>query len=297
MLLVSMSDKELQAILERARMNKQAQTKNINKEAGADPLHELVDNTVTKSHALSRAYYRLSITEKRCMEALISKLHPLRSDNELQHIELLASEYLRTFPDSGKHAYEHLASAGDGLVNRVITVENPQEGIDRDKLTLMVRVRYAPKQGKIICTFNPLVVPHLIGLREKFSSYPLKKAVDFSSSYTWRFYEVIVSWAQPKQETNGRFMGWIHKQPVDELREMLGVPDSYSWGMFQKKVLDVVTKELREKAKIALFVENVKTVRKITHLNINFIEDDQLEMQLGGGKTPKKNRRQKPKLT
>jgi len=65
--------------------------------------------------------------------------------------------------------------------------------------------------------------------------------------------------------------------------------------MFQKKVLDVITRELREKAKIALFIENIKTVRKITHLNISFIEDDQIEMALEGGKTPKKKRVRKPK--
>jgi len=287
-----MSDLEnMLASLRRAQENRQAQTKNGNLAASGDPLHDLADNTVTKSHALSRAYYRLSITEKRCMEALISKLHPLRTDNQLQHIELLATEYLKTFPDAGKHAYEHLASAGDSLVNRVITIENPQENIARDRLTLMARVRYAPKQGKIICTFNPLVVPHLIGMREKFSSYPLKKAVDFQSSYTWRFYEILVSWAQPKQETRGLFAGWIKNQSVNELREMLGVPNSYKWSDFQRQVVDVVTKELKEKAKVSIFFENIKTIRKITHLNISFIEDNQTEIPLEGDETPKKTRK------
>lgn len=291
-----MSDLEkMLASLRRAQENREAQTKNKNLVANASPFHDLTDNTITKSHALSRAYYRLSLTEKRCMEALISKLHPLRTDNQLQHIELLATEYLKAFPDAGKHAYEQLADAGDALVNRVITIDNPKEGIDREKLTLMARVRYQPKQGKIVCTFNPLVVPHLIGLREKFSSYPLKKAVDFQSSYTWRFYEILVSWAQPKKETKGLFAGWIKNQSVDELREMLGVPSSYKWSDFQRQVIDIVTKELKDKTKISIFFENVKTVRKITHLNISFIEDNQVDMPLEGGEIPKKKRGRKPK--
>ena len=285
----SMTDLEqMLASLERSRTMQQARGKNGNIDADSNPLHDLTENTVTKSHALSRAYYRLSLVEKRCMEALISKLHPLRTDNQLQHIELRATEYANAFPDVGKHAYEQLATAGDALVNRVITVENPKEGIERDKLTLMARVRYQPKQGKIICTFNPLVVPHLIGLREKFSSYPLKRAVDFQSSYTWRFYEILVSWSQPRQETRGLFAGWIKRQSVDELREMLGVPNSYKWDNFQKQVLDVVIPEIREKANIAIFVERIKTGRKITHLNISFIEDDQMKMELEGGKKSKK---------
>lgn len=271
---------QMLASLCRAQENREAKTKNRNMSANVDPLHELVDNTVTKSHALSRAYYRLSLTEKRCMEALISKLHPLRTDNQLQHIDLFASEYAQAFPDVGKHAYEHLASAGDALVSKVIIIENPEEGVARDKISLMARVRYEPKQGKITCTFSPLVVPHLIGLREKFSSYPLKRVVDFSSSYTWRFYEILVSWARPKKETAGLFAGWIKSQPVDELRDMLGVPESYTWGMFQKQVLDVVVPELREKAQIVVFIERVKTSRKITHLNIKFIEEEQIPLKL-----------------
>ena len=293
-----MSDLEqMLATIQRAAENTQKKTKNTNQLADSDPLHDLTKNSVTKSHALSRAYYRLSLVEKRCMESLISKLHPLRTDNYLQHIELCATEYLKAFPDAGKHAYEHLATAGDALVNRVITIDNPNDGIDRDRLTLMVRIRYQAKQGKIICTFNPLIVPHLIGLRERFSSYPLKKVVNFQSTYTWRFYELLVSWARPKQETKGLFAGWINNQSVDELREMLGVPDSYKWDNFQKQVLEVAVVELREKAHTAVYIERIKTVRKITHLNIKFIEDRQIPMPLSSEEIPQKPYRGKAKKT
>lgn len=262
---------QILASIERARRNQEAKTTNVNSLANADPLHDLVDNTITKSHALSRAYYRFGLVEKRCMEALISKLHPLRSDN-LQDIELWATEYAKTFPDVGKHAYEQLTTAVDALLNRVIIL--PEKHGRVRKVTLTAQAVYEEKAGKITVTFNPLIVPHLIGLRAKFSSYPLKKAVDFTSSYTWRFYELLVSWAQPKQETNGVFMGWIDKQSVDELREMMGVPASYRWDNFQKQVLDVVVPELKEKVQVTVFIERIKTSRKITHLNIKFVEND-----------------------
>jgi len=169
--------------IEKARLASEKKTQNTNALAESDPSHEIVDNTVTKSHALSRAYYRFGIVEKRCMEALISKLNPLRGDNP-QEIELLATEYLAAFPDVGKHAYEHLEKAGDALVNRIIVIESPRQGVAREKIPLMSIVRYQPKSGKIVCEFNTHIVPHLIGLRERFSSYPLRKAVNFSSSYT-----------------------------------------------------------------------------------------------------------------
>jgi len=266
--------------IETTRKASEKKTKNTNVLASADPLHEIADNTVTKSHALSRAYYRFGLVEKRCMESLISKLNPMRSDNDIQHIELSAVEYRSAFPDSGQHAYDHLVLAVDALLNKVIVI--PESDDKLIKMTLTVQAVYEKSKGKITVSFNPLVVPHLLGLREKFSSYPLRKSVNFGSSYTWRFYEILVSWVD-KKKVGGHFVGWIDKQSVSELREMLGVPKSYQWVHFQKQVLDMVQSELKAKANIFVHFERVKTGRKITHLNIKFIEDDQQQLPLEGG--------------
>lgn len=282
--------------LARIKANIEAKTRNSNAEANADPLYDLVDNTVTKSHALSRAYYRLGLVEKRCMEALISKLHPQRGDNIIQEMELSALEYSKAYKVTDKTAYRDIANAVQGLMHRVITADRPNGKKGKVEFTLMIKSEYRDDEGKISCAFNPLIIPYLIGLRDKFSSYPLKKTVDFSSSYTWRFYELLVSWAQSKQDTGGIFAGWITNQSVIDLRNMLGVPDSYTWGMFQKKVLDVATNELREKAHITVSIKQRKTIRKITHLDIEFIENTQTEITLEGGETPKKKRVRKPKV-
>lgn len=70
-----------------ARIQKELAAKTANKNKDDAGKRKLTDNSVTKSNALSRAYYRFSIGEKRVMEALISRLHPMRSDNDLQDIE------------------------------------------------------------------------------------------------------------------------------------------------------------------------------------------------------------------
>ena len=269
--------------VEDARKASERKTKNTNALADADPLHEIVDNTVTKSNALSRAYYRLGLVEKRCMEALISKLNPLRSDNNFQSIELSAIEYSKTYNVSEKIAYRDLAGAIDALMHRVITTDREDGKAGRRAFSLMSAAEYKTDEGKISCEFNYHVVPHLVGMRGRFSSYPLNKTVNFSSSYTWRLYEILASWSD-KKKSNGHLIGWIDKQSVEELREMLGVPKSYQWIHFQKQVLDVVKKELWEKANIAVDFKRNKTGRKITSLNINFIEDEQQKLPLGGDK-------------
>lgn len=275
-------DRMLKTIAD-ARAASEKRTRNSNSDASTDPLHDVADNTVTKSHALSRAYYRLGIVEKRCMEGLISKLHPLRGDNH-QIIELSAIEYCKAYGVSNKVAYRDISSAVDALMHRVITTDRKElNKKGKSTFTLMSSAEYMDDEGKIACEFNYHVVPHLVGMREKFSSYPLRKAVNFSSSYTWRFYEILVSWAQPKSKVGCRFMGWIDRQNIEELRDMLGVPASYRWDNFKVQVLDIVEHELREKADIFISFERVKTGRKITHLNIKFAENDQQQLPLEGG--------------
>lgn len=270
----------LESQLDRIRLNIERKKENSNLKAAADQQHDISNNSVTKSHALSRAYYRFGLVEKRCMEALISKLHPLRSDNRHQEIELSALEYSRAYGVSEKIAYRDLANAVDALMHRVITTDRIENKKGKRSFTVMSAAEYKDDEGKISCEFNYHVVPHLIGMRDKFSSYPLLQAVNFSSSYTWRFYEILASWAKPKAVTGGRFTGWIDRQSVDELREMLGVPVSYNWGQFKKRVLDVMQLELKQKANIYVSITEIKTSRKITHLNIKFIEDNQQNLPL-----------------
>ena len=280
-------DTDIQRMLDSIKHNTERKQRNGNKQAAADPAHDVKKNSVTKSNALVRAYYRFGLVEKRIMETLVSHLHPLRTDNQFQEIELTALTYSQAFSVNEKIAYRDLEKAVTGLMKRVISVSG--EGIDDDRIefTLMARARYRKQQGKIICTFNPLVVPHLVGMTKKFTKYPLSQAVEFSSSYTWRFYELLMSWAKPKSETNGLIAGWLTVE-VAELRDMLGVPKSYSWSKFETQILDTIQTELKEKANIHMDIERKKTSRKITHLHIRFIEDEQKQLPLKGGKSTQK---------
>lgn len=284
-------DSSMEATLARIKANIEQKTKNTNIAANADPRHELTENSVTKSNALCRAYYRFGLVEKRCMEAMISKLNPLRSDN-IQEIELKAIDYAKAFGVDERIAYRDLANAAHDLIRRVISAED-EDGKGRTEFTLMSKARYRESEGRIVCMFNPLIVPHLMGLYSDFAKYPLKDAANFSSSYTWRFYELLVSWAQDKKKTDGVFVGWL-TIAVDELRQMMGMPDSYQW-VHISATLEKVTSELQEKARISVKITHQKTSRKITHLKIEFIEDDQIPMPLEGGELSRKPRIHKKK--
>lgn len=259
-----------------ARIQNRLEAKKANRNKEKAESRNISENTVTKSHSLSRAYYRFSIGEKRVMEALISRLHPMRSDNELQDIEITAVDYAKAYKLNSSNSYSELSRAVDGLTTKIIQTTQDKDLI---KNPLMLEARYKETEGRIVCTINPRIVPHLIGLREKFSSYPLLKAVSFKSSYTWRMYEILVSWAQPKADTDGVFCGWFTVS-VEELRGMLGVPISYKYGIFKKRVLEHVTDELFNKANIILNLEPQKTSRRISSYKVTYMENSQQQLPL-----------------
>jgi plasmid replication initiation protein len=252
-----------------AEIERAIQSKNSNTNLD-DPTRLVSENTVTRSNALSRSYYRFSLGEKRAMEALISRLNPTRVDNELQDIELSALDYAAAYGLTLDNAYRDLSKAANGLMGRIITTKH-EDGKGTTQNTLMIESKYRESEGKVICTFNPRIVPHLIGLKKKFSSYPLIRAVEFTSTYTWRFYDLMVSWAQPKKVTNGFFCGWFNIS-IEEIRLMLGVPDSYNTSRFFAKVMDHLVLELDEKAGIEVKVERIKKGRSFTDLKIKFME-------------------------
>ena len=228
------------------------------------------ENSVTISNALARAFYRSSTNEKRVMAMIVSKLDPRRTDNNIQRIEIRAKDFIETYNTCPSNAYRDIARAAQALIRKIIVIE--EDDGSYTEYTLMCTATYIKKEGKIIASLNPNMQHHFQGLKEKFTSYPLGTASRFKSSYSWKLYELLVSWSKPKQLTKGIFSGWLTVE-VDNLRKILGVPKSYAWTKFNTEILQKTQEELYTKAGIKIDILSKKTGRKIAHLYIQFMEE------------------------
>lgn len=274
---MEIKNSKLAATMARMQAKIESAAKAKHDEIQTDSRHELTENVVTKSNALCRAYYRFNLVEKRVMESIIGQLDSrLFNQYQTQDVELKAVDYARAFGVTEKSAYRELEGALDALLHRVITVEQDNRITKRP---LMFRADYYKGEGRLVASFHPELIGHLIGLREKFASYPLADAVEFKSSYTWRFYELMVSWAQDKKLTGGLLAGWFTVE-VDELRNMMGFPKSQNFGTFRERVIERSQQELLETANIHLGAEYLKKGRKITHIKFQFMEDEQQQLKL-----------------
>lgn len=268
---------EFDSQLEHIRTTRESTTQNTNALTPSDTQTSLESNSVTKSNALARSYCRYTLNEKRLLECLISKLNPLRSDNP-EFIRVSAVEYASTYDLALKNSYSQLSVASKGLIRRLVTLHIPSTKTpskpDILEIPIMQQGFYSEGSGYVEFTFNPVILPHLILLKNKFSTYTLKNAKSFKSSYTWRLYEFLVSWSNSKKFISGS----ISNYDLDEFKLSLGVPDSYRFGMFEKSCLMVAVNELKKSLKIDITYELHKTSRKYTSISIKFEQSDQLDL-------------------
>jgi len=239
-----------------------------------DPRHEITDNTVVKSNALARSYYRFDLPEKRIMEGTISKLDSRLADKEqMQDLTLEAKEYAKAFNVKLHKAYEEMAGAVHRLMRTVITIRESDE-VKRE-YTLMAEAVYHKGKGRITVTFNPKIAKHLVAIRKHFMSYKLGKAVNFKSSYSWRLFEVMMSW----KKSDDPIAGWFTVS-LEELMDMLGAPKTYNYKNFRVKAIDKAISEIDRELNIKVWYEPIKKSRKVVMLKFNFIEDDQKKLDL-----------------
>ena len=266
--------KDLIARLEKLRANHEKKALKTQLEVARDPRHKIEENSVVKSNRLARAYYRFDIVEKRIMEAMISKLDSLLANKEqMQDIRLEASEYANAFGVKLHKAYEEMAGAVHRLMRTVITIRESDD-VKRE-YTLMAEAVYHKGEGHITATFNPKIVKHLVNLREHFLSYKLKQTVSFKSSYTWRLFEIMMSW----KKSDRPVAGWFTVS-VEELKEMLGAPKKYRYKDLRVWAIDKAIEEIDRELNIKVWYEPIKRGRRVEMLRFNFMEDEQQRLDL-----------------
>jgi len=266
---------KLESMVAKFKANAEAAEKK--KQAQACTEGDVTQNQVTKSNQLARAYYRFTLNEKRIMEAAISKLDS-RWETIPPKVTVTAEEFSKAYGVSLNHAYGHIQDAVTSLMRKVITVKEDPNSDSYAEYTLMSYAHYEAGSGCVEFRVNDLIAHHLIGLRGKYhTSYKLLESAVISSSYTWRFFELLISWAKPKDITGGILAGWLTIE-VEELKKMLGAPQQYKWSKFNERVLKVAVKDLSEQANLAIKIETQRKGRSIHKLHIEFAEEEQLEL-------------------
>ena len=137
-------------------------------------------------------------------------------------------------------SYADLKKASGKLISRLL------EGIDHEgnyaQTAFISSAKYITGKGLIEITLSPVIRPHFLELKEKFTTFQLDIALSLTSIYSKRLYEILSMYKNYKDKN--------FRISLKELKERLGLisatsGDKYSnFSHFKSAVLDPAEREI-----------------------------------------------------
>lgn len=227
----------------------------------------LSNNLVTMSNQLCQASFSFSTVQHRIFESMLSMIDSRIDSDDMgrfENLELSAANYSKTFNAPLNHAYKQLSDAVDGFqfYIRLKTSDGKVRSIPFSRAAV-----YNPETATIEFSFHEDVIPFIGGLKGKFSSYRLERIIGFKSKWTFRIFHLLVSKATSKNITGELIM------PVEELKKILKIENTYETGMVKSQILTKAKEELKS-AGILFSFENIRRGRKTYAFKLSFSDQN-----------------------
>ena len=228
-------------------------------------------NLVVKDNALIEASHRLGEVEQRLVLLAILKARNVGDTVEQLKDKMLtihADDYIANFGGTRQGAYKALKQAVMGLFDakwgyKYLTDKGEQR-VRYERFTQSAD--YGEGEGTVKFMFSTAIIPMLVELERRFTSYEIEQVAQLSSSYAMRLYEFFMRHLDKKTGT-----GWLDIS-LDDLRFRLGLlPTEYTkMGNFKARVLDYAIKEVNEHTDLLATYTQKKQGRVIIGFHFEF---------------------------
>ncbi|GED14804.1 replication initiation protein [Aneurinibacillus migulanus] len=211
---------------------------------------------VTKSNDLIEASYRLTLHEQRIICILAAKIQP--EDTVFRTCRIEVGEFIDLLGLKGKSIHNDIKKIIKDFVYKGFEIKS--EGVYTVS-SWFEWAKYKEKEGFMEFKFSEELIPFLLQLKERFTSYRLNNVIPLRSSYSIRIYELLKQYANIGERTFD----------LEHLKSILGIePDEYKlYGHFKSRVLTSAQKELDEKTDLSFEFEELKASRKV--VGVRFI--------------------------
>ena len=212
---------------------------------------------VSKSNILiQKSRFDLSVPQQKCIAYLCSLIKP--EANEIEY-NFNINDYFKVLGinDSGKNYLE--------IKETLYSLRNISYWVQKDDdievtVSWLSKVKIYKNSGKVRVTFDSDMLPYLMDLKEKFTSYGLYCILSMKSQYSIRIFELLKSYGGLKQKTFS----------VDAFKKLLGVENVKSYANnfsdFRRRVLKVAIEEINLYTDIDVSVKEEKMGNKVVKL-------------------------------
>ncbi|MGV1021396.1 replication initiation protein [Empedobacter falsenii] len=234
---------------------------------------KIENKEIIQSYILTTAKYDFSVYEKRILYRIIELNQYLIEGKKLNEKYVLDSnsqgDITYTLPinlflkenDSTNH--KEVKKALENLKRKELTYED-------DNLWASLSIIANPKihkySEKVTFTIDKMINDALIDFSKGFKKYELKVAMEFESTYSMRFYEILSNQKKPINYT------------IETLKDMFQISNKYKLTAdFIKRIIEPAKKELDEKSPYTFHYNTIKTGKKITGIRFIPIHQPQFE--------------------
>lgn len=234
-------------------------------------------NTIVKDNALIEASHRLGEVEQRLiLLAILKARNQCNTIEQLQGKELIicANDYARTYNISQDMAYKALKQAVLGLFEAKwgykYTNDKGNKVVRYERFTQSAM--YIEGEGVVSFKFADAMIPRLVELERKFTTYEIEQVAKLPSQYSIRLYEIFMQCVDKKKTCKG----WLDIS-LDDLRFRLGLltTEYKTMSNFKARVLDYSIDEINKKTDLTVSYKQQKQGRKIVGFNF------QVEYEVG----------------
>lgn len=249
---------------------------------------KLLNQWVSKSNVAVRFSQKFSLNEKRILSIGLAKFDSRKKVRQVtiedRTFEVSAEDFIALSGTDAKTAYRDMERAAKSMRKRYIAFnrERPLSAnrieIERVEINWLEQCIYRKQAGRVKLTFSESVMPHITELRNNFTTYRLKQAANFRGLYSWDLLDLLVSYRK-KQHREDEYLPCTVELSIDELRDFLQIPESYTWDAIKRRVIEASRKELTQKDDWNFKWEvSQKFGRSITHVEFTFSKKRQKDL-------------------
>ena len=253
------------------------------KHAMALPPEDDQGKHVSMSNSLTRAAHSLNLSEKRLIALGLASTDsvPLKllalSANSGWKIRVTAQEYAETFDIEPCTAYTQMQDASKKLFSRqIVSQATSRKGKPTEKhIRWVSSALYAEGDGYVELNFSPEIAPHLLGLREQFTTYKLRHAAALDTVYAWRLFEVLKSW----QSTG------LYATSIENFWEVMEAPPSCrkDFKALRIRIIEPAVLSITSRASMLVAWTPIRSgARRVTALEFRFKANPQQNFELDG---------------
>lgn len=208
---------------------------------------------VYKSNKLVSSRYDLSLQEQRVILSLVSMLNP-EEDNEFKEFEFKILDFCKLIGVESEKNHTHIKNTTEKLMTRVLKIQEEGRLL---QVNWISSCEYLDNQGVVRISFDKKLIPYLLQLKDKFTSYYLSNVLQMKSKHSIRLYELFKS-----EQFKKNFV-----IEIEQLKHIMKCENYDRYNNFKNRVIEQALKEINSQTDIFVSYTEQKEGRKVVALN------------------------------